>query len=236
MKKRITVAVDGLSACGKSSFAKQIAKALGYTYIDTGAMYRAVALAMLRLGLDRPEELTESTMYLVLAGIEVGFRMQPDGYAEITLGGEGVESEIRSEAVSALVSRVAALPAVRDKMVALQREIGKDGGVVMDGRDIGQVVFPNAELKIFMTADIDVRAQRRYDQLKAKGQEVSIVSVRENLASRDALDQSRAYNPMRRADDAVLLDNSRMTPAEQLQWVQPLLRERIEGGTINVEG
>lgn len=232
MKKQIVVAVDGFSACGKSSFAKQIAKTLGYIYIDTGAMYRAVALAMLRLGLERPEELTESTLYPVLTRIKVGFKMQPDGHAAITLEGQGVESEIRTEAVSALVSRVAAMPAVRDKLVALQREMGKNGGVVMDGRDIGTVVFPNAELKIFMTADMNIRAQRRYDQLKAKGQEVSIDSIRENLASRDAIDQSRAYHPLRRADDAVLLDNSRMTPAEQLEWVRPLLEERI-GGKID---
>lgn len=236
MKKRITIAVDGFSACGKSSFAKRIAKELGYLYIDTGAMYRAVTLAMMRRGFSQPEELSEKNLQRLLSGLEVGFRMMPGGQAEVSLDGESVEGEIRSEGVSALVSRVAALPAVRNKLVEMQRRIGRDGGIVMDGRDIGQIVFPNAELKIFMTADIDVRAQRRYAQLKAKGQEVSIDRVKENLASRDAIDQSRACNPMRRASDAVLLDNTHMTPSEQLAWIRPLLQERIGGEISKAEG
>lgn len=235
MKKRITIAVDGFSACGKSSFAKQIARELGYIYIDTGAMYRAVTLALMRQGVMQPEDLDETALQERLAAIDIDFRLLPNGHAEVTLDGESVESDIRSEAVNDRVSQVAALPAVRDKLLVLQREIGKNGGVVMDGRDIGEVVFPNAELKIFMTADINTRAQRRFTELKGKGQEISIERVKENLVSRDAIDQSRAHSPLRRADDAVLLDNTHMTPAEQMEWLRPLLWERIGDGLSNVE-
>lgn len=234
MGKRITIAIDGLSSCGKSSFARAIARELGYIYIDTGAMYRAVTLAVLRGGGEALEELEGEALRRLLEKVKIGFALAESGRLEVTLNGEFVEHSIRGEAVNSLVSQVASLPMVRDMLVAQQREIGKHGGVVMDGRDIGQVVFPRAELKIFMTADIDVRARRRYEELRSKGQEIPIEKVRENLAMRDEIDQSRGYSPMRRAEDAIVLDNTHMTPAEQMEWLRPLLRERL-GGSVEKE-
>lgn len=227
MAKRITIAVDGFSSCGKSSFAKQIARELGYIYIDTGAMYRAVTLGFLRWGVHDVNSLDTERLQNILSHITIGFAPAADGRMEVTLNGEPVEQSIRGEIVSGMVSEVAAVPQVRDTLVAQQREIGKNGGVVMDGRDIGTVVFPNAELKLFMTADLDVRAQRRYAELKAKGQQQLLEMVKENLAKRDRIDQAREYSPLRRAEDAVLLDNTHMTPAEQMEWLRPLLKERL---------
>lgn len=227
MAKRITIAVDGFSSCGKSSFAKQIACELGYIYIDTGAMYRAVTLGFLRWGVRDVNSVDEERLQHILSRITIGFAPAADGRMEVTLDGEPVEQSIRGEIVSGMVSEVAAVPQVRDTLVAQQREIGKNGGVVMDGRDIGTVVFPNAELKLFMTADLDVRAQRRYAELKAKGQQQLLEMVKDNLAKRDRIDQAREYNPLRRAEDAVLLDNTHMNPAEQMEWLRPLLKERI---------
>lgn len=227
MAKRITIAVDGFSSCGKSSFAKQIARELGYIYIDTGAMYRAVTLGFLRWGVRDVNSLDEERLQNILSHITIGFAPTADGRMEVTLNGEPVEQSIRGEIVSGMVSEVAAVPQVRNTLVAQQREIGKNGGVVMDGRDIGTVVFPNAELKLFMTADLDVRAQRRYAELKAKGQQQLLEMVKDNLAKRDRIDQAREYSPLRRAEDAVLLDNTHMTLTEQMEWLRPLLKERL---------
>ena len=227
MVEKITIAIDGLSSCGKSSFAKTIARELGYLYIDTGAMYRAMTLALIRAGVEDVSTLDAEALQRILSTCQIGFLRAHDGHLEVAINGESVEQSIRGEKVNAMVSQVAAIPAVRDMLVEQQRAIGKNGGVVMDGRDIGLVVFPHAELKILMVADIDVRANRRYAELTAKGQQVTLGQVKQNLEMRDEIDQTRAYNPMRRADDAVLLDNSSMTPAEQMDWFRALLRERM---------
>lgn len=227
MVEKITIAIDGLSSCGKSSFAKTIARELGYLYIDTGAMYRAMTLALIRARVEDASTLDAEALQRILSTCQIDFLRAHDGQLEVAINGESVEQSIRGEKVNAMVSQVAAIPAVRDMLVEQQRAIGKNGGVVMDGRDIGLVVFPHAELKIFMVADIDVRANRRYAELTAKGQQVTLGQVKQNLEMRDEIDQTRAYNPMRRADDAVLLDNSSMTPAEQMDWFRVLLRERM---------
>lgn len=229
MKKRgIQIAIDGHSSCGKSTFAQMIAKELGYTYIDTGAMYRAVTLAFLRANIPHPEELSQTELERFLDGITVGFTAGEGGtLPRVTLGGEVVEHAIRGSEVSNMVSRVAALAPVRDWLVAQQQALGKRGGVVMDGRDIGTVVLPDAELKLFMTADLDVRAQRRYLELQQKGIEGTLAGMRANLAERDAIDQGREYNPLRQAPDAILLDNTHLTLNEQMEQIKPLIEERI---------
>ncbi len=213
--KKIVIAIDGYSSGGKSTFAKALAARLGYIFIDTGAMYRAITLwAMRRNLLDNPAALIEA-----LPGIEVDFRVDPaSGRSEIFLDGERVEEQIRTIDVSNHVSTVSQLPEVRAKLVALQQQMGARKGIVMDGRDIGTVVFPDAEFKIFLTADPRVRAQRRYDELRAKGDAVSLEEIEANIRQRDRLDETRAISPLRRADDALLLDNSHMTPGQQMEW------------------
>ena len=228
MKRGLTIAIDGLSSCGKSTFAKALAQELGYIYVDTGAMYRAVTLAFLRAGIQTPEQLSETEIESFLSKHTVSFVCEEGKAPVVTLDGEPLGDEIRGSAVSSLVSPVAALPAVRRAMVAQQRVLGHEGGVVMDGRDIGQTVFPNAELKIFMVASDTVRAQRRFDELKAKGIAATYEEVLDNLRQRDQIDQTRACDPMRKAPDAIELDNSEMTPAQQMEWILPIVQERLQ--------
>lgn len=216
MKKKIIIAIDGYSSCGKSTFAKAVAAKLGYIFIDTGAMYRAVTLFAMRNGLtDDPEALAER-----LPEVRIDFRFdQETGHSDVYLNDENVETEIRRIDVSNRVSGVSSIPAVRAKLVAMQQEMGRRKGVVMDGRDIGTMVFPEAELKIFMTADPRVRAERRYKELIAKGEEVSLAEIERNIRERDHQDETRAVSPLRRAADAVVLDNSGMTVEEQMRWI-----------------
>lgn len=222
--KKIIIAIDGYSSGGKSTFAKAVAAKLGYIFIDTGAMYRAVTLYAMRQGIaDDPAAITAA-----LPGIRIDFRFNPQtGRSDVYLNGENVETEIRRIDVSNRVSSVSSIPEVRAKLVAMQQEMGRAKGVVMDGRDIGTVVFPDAELKIFMTADPRVRAERRYKELTAKGEMVSMEEIERNIRERDRQDETREVSPLRRAADAVLLDNSRMTVEQQMEWIDEQL-ERFE--------
>ena len=217
--KKIVIAVDGFSSCGKSTFAKAIAARLGYIFIDTGAMYRAVTLYALDHGAIRSGMVDEEAVAALLKDIEITFRFNPErGASDIYVNGDLAEGRIRTIEVSNCVSRVSSIREVREKLVAMQQRMGRDRGVVMDGRDIGTVVFPDAEMKIFMTADPKVRAERRYAELCAKGDEVSMEEVLENVVSRDRADMNRAISPLRQAPDAVVLDNSRMSVDEQMAW------------------
>ena len=225
--RKIIIAVDGFSSCGKSTFAKAIAARLGYIFIDTGAMYRAVTLFALEHGAIVSGIVDEEAVCRLLDSIAITFRFNPArGASDIYVNGDLVEGKIRTIEVSNCVSQVSAIPAVRRKLVAMQQEMGSRRGVVMDGRDIGTVVFPDAELKLFMTADPAVRAQRRYDELTAKGQSVTLEEIERNVRERDKADMSRAISPLRQAADAVVLDNSRMTVDEQMAWFMKLFAER----------
>lgn len=219
--KKIKIAIDGFSSCGKSTMAKDLAHEIGYIYVDSGAMYRAVTLYALRNGLFLNGEIAKDDLEQRIPNIKITFKLDPNTSRPITyLNGENVENEIRTMEVSSHVSVVAALGFVREAMVRLQQEMGKDKGIVMDGRDIGTTVFPDAELKIFVTASPEVRAQRRFDELKAKGQESSFESILQNVKERDNIDMNRAVSPLRKADDALLLDNSNLTIAEQKIWLK----------------
>jgi cytidylate kinase len=215
---KIIIAIDGYSSCGKSTLAKQIANELNYIYIDTGAMYRAVALFAIRKNLFSDKTLDEDKLIELLPNINVSFSYNSVlNTSETFLNDENIEKEIRGIEVSNHVSRIAQITAVRAKLVEIQRKIGKDKGLVMDGRDIGTVVFPNSELKIFMTADYEIRAKRRFDELQSKGDDISYEAVLENILSRDNDDTSRTENPLIQADDAVVIDNSGITKDEQLK-------------------
>ena len=217
--KRIIVAIDGHSSCGKSTFAKAIAARLGYIFIDTGAMYRAVTLYALEHGAIESCIANEKMIEAMLEDININFRFNPErGASDIYVNGDMVEGKIRTIEVSNCVSAVSSIGAVRSKLVAMQQAMGRDGGVVMDGRDIGTVVFPDAELKIYMTADPMVRAERRYKELTAKGDNVSLEEIYENVVSRDHADMTRAISPLRKAEDAIVLDNSHMSVEEQMAW------------------
>ena len=230
MREKIIIAIDGYSSCGKSSFAKEIARMMDYIYIDSGAMYRAVTLYCLRHGLIDEENIKLGSIIEDLGEIHISFLYNAESSQNETfLNSENVEKEIRGIKVSAFVSRISQIPEVRSRMVELQRQIGKHKGIVMDGRDIGTVVFPDAELKIFMTASLDVRARRRYDELISKGMQVDLEDVRKNIIGRDIADENRDISPLRRAEDAVVLDNSRMTIPEQMEWVMELIASRING-------
>ena len=223
--RKIVIAIDGFSSCGKSTFAKAIAAKLGYIFIDTGAMYRAVTLYALEHGAIRSGIVDEEAVVRLLPEMTISFRFNPErGASDIYVNGDRVEGKIRTIEVSNCVSAVSAISEVRQKLVAMQQEMGRKRGVVMDGRDIGTVVFPDAELKIFMTADPAVRAQRRYDELTAKGDSVSLAEIEQNVRDRDYQDMNRAISPLRQAEDAIVLDNSAMTVEEQMVWVM----ERIE--------
>lgn len=225
--RKIVIAVDGHSSCGKSTVARQVAGALGIAYIDTGAMYRAVTLAAMRRGLivgGRPDA---GAVEALMPDVDIAFAYDPATGANRTLlCGEDVEDEVRSMAVSQAVSPVSALPAVRAGLTALQRRMGEEGSVVMDGRDIGTVVFPRADLKIFMTARPEVRARRRYEEMLAKGQSPVFDEVLANVVARDEQDSSRAVAPLRKADDAVVLDNSDISRQEQFDFIVDCLVRR----------
>jgi cytidylate kinase len=219
--KKITIAIDGHSSCGKSTMAKDLAREVGYVYVDTGAMYRCVTLFALRNGLFAADgSIDEAGLRSRMNNIRISFKFNPEaGRPDTYLNGELVERDIRTMEVSNHVSPIATLGFVREAMVAQQQEMGRGGGVVMDGRDIGTVVFPNAELKIFVTASAEVRAQRRYDELKAKGMDADYADILKNVQERDYIDSHREVSPLRQADDALLLDNSNMTIPEQKQWL-----------------
>ena len=224
---RIIIAIDGYSSCGKSTVAKEVARQLNYIYIDTGAMYRAVTLYCLRNGIIDKGVINIGELEKQLYQIDVLFKYNPaTDHNDIWLNGENVEEEIRQLTVSQNVSQGAAIPGVRKLLVSLQQAMGRDKGIVMDGRDIGTVVFPQAELKIFMTARADVRAQRRFDELVAKGEKVSYDQILENVTSRDRFDETRSESPLRRADDALLLDNSFISREEQMNWVLEQVNRR----------
>jgi cytidylate kinase len=225
--KKITIAIDGHSSCGKSTMAKDLARKIGYVYVDTGAMYRAVTLYALRNNLfDTDGGIKEDELKSRMGDICISFRLntatgRPDTY----LNGENVEQEIRTMQVSNRVSLIAALPFVRQALVAQQQAMGKEKGVVMDGRDIGTTVFPDAELKVFVTASAEVRAQRRYDELKTKGMQADYNDILKNVQERDYIDSHRPTSPLRKADDAIELDNSNMTVDEQNDWLMEKYRQ-----------
>ena len=228
MNKKIIIAIDGHSSCGKSTFAKAIAARLGYIFIDTGAMYRAVTLYALENGAIRSGVVDEDSVVKMLGDINIDFRFNPErGASDIYVNGDMVEGKIRTIEVSNCVSAVSSIAEVRAKLVAMQQEMGLRRGIVMDGRDIGTVVFPDAELKIYMTADAMVRAERRYKELTAKGDCVTLEEIYENVVSRDKADMSRAISPLRKADDAIVLDNSHMSVEEQMAWFMERYEEAL---------
>lgn len=217
---KITIAIDGHSSCGKSTMAKDLAREIGYVYIDTGAMYRAVTLFCLQNSLFKDEKIDTEELRKHMNDISITFQLNPTtGKPDTYLNGICVEDKIRSLDVSSKVSYIAALDFVREAMVDLQRLMGEAKGVIMDGRDIGTVVFPNAELKIFVTASDEIRARRRYDELIAKGEKCNMEEILANIRERDRIDSTRAVSPLRKADDAIVLDNSNMTIPEQKAWL-----------------
>ena len=228
--KKITIAIDGFSSCGKSTMAKDLAKKLGYVYVDTGAMYRAVTLYAMRNRLFNADgSVKTADLERQMSKINITFKLnkraeRPDTY----LNNELVENDIRTLEVSNHVSQIAAVPFIREAMVAQQQRMGKDKGVVMDGRDIGTTVFPEAELKIFVTASAEVRAQRRYDELKEKGMPADFNDILKNVQERDYIDSHREVSPLRKAPDAIELDNSHMTIAEQSAWLMEQVEQKIE--------
>jgi cytidylate kinase len=244
--KKITIAIDGHSSCGKSTMAKDLAREVGYVYVDTGAMYRSVTLFAMRNGLFkefrdeslefrdeslefRDMAIDEEALRQRMPEIKISFKFNAEtGRPDTYLNGELVEQEIRTMEVSNHVSPIAALGFVREAMVAQQQQMGKDKGVVMDGRDIGTVVFPDAELKVFVTASAEVRAQRRYDELKGKGMEADYDEILKNVQERDYIDSHREVSPLKKADDALELDNSNMTIAEQKQWLLDRFNEAVK--------
>ena len=218
--KKITIAIDGYSSCGKSTMAKDLAREIGYIYIDSGAMYRAVTLYSLQKGFFTERGIDTEALKTAMPDIHISFRLNPETQRPMTfLNDTNVEDAIRSMEVSSHVSPIAALGFVREALVRQQQEMGKAKGIVMDGRDIGTVVFPDAELKIFVTATPEIRAQRRYDELKAKGQEASFDEILENVKQRDYIDQNREVSPLRKAEDALLLDNTDLSIEEQKKWL-----------------
>lgn len=224
--KKITIALDGFSSTGKSTLAKQLAKHLGYVYVDTGAMYRAVTLFAMQNGYIAKDFFDKQSLINSLPYIKLHFVFNPEvGFGEMYLNDINVEKEIRTLEVSNFVSPVAEVSEVRAKLVEQQQELGKGKGIVMDGRDIGTVVFPKAELKVFMTASSETRAQRRYDELKAKGQDVSFEEVLKNVENRDYIDTHRDDSPLRKADDAIEIDNSYLTKDEQFNAVLEMVDE-----------
>ncbi|MDP4222539.1 MAG: (d)CMP kinase [Bacteroidota bacterium] len=230
MDKRLIIAIDGYSSSGKSTFARAIARELNYIYIDSGAMYRAVTLYCLRKGYIGKDVLRMEGILADIKDIHISFIYNPDiNEYETFLNSENIEREIRGFEVSSYVSRISQIPEVRYRMVELQRQIGVYKGIVMDGRDIGTVVFPDADLKIFMTASVDIRAKRRFDELINKNIEIDFEEVRENIIARDIADENRDISPLRRADDAIVLDNSRMTVEQQMEWVTKIIENKING-------
>jgi cytidylate kinase len=228
MEKRLIIAIDGYSSCGKSTFAKAIAREMNYIYIDSGAMYRAVTLYCLKNSFIGKNFVKSEKILATIQDIDICFVYNSDaGEYETFLNSENVEREIRGFEVSSYVSRISQIPEVRSRMVELQRQIGYYKGVVMDGRDIGTVVFPEADIKIFMTASVDIRSRRRYDELKNKNMEVDFEEIRRNIIARDIADENRDISPLRRADDALVLDNSRMTVEQQMEWFRKIMKYKL---------
>ena len=225
--KKITIAIDGFSSCGKSTMAKDLAKKIGYVYVDTGAMYRAVTFFALQHKLFSADNKVDTAkLEALMPEIHISFELNPTtGHPDTYLNGECIESKIRGMEVSSRVSPIAAIPFVRSAMVAQQQAMGKEKGIVMDGRDVGTTVFPDAELKIFVTASAEVRAQRRFDELKAKGQAADYAAILKNVQDRDYIDIHREVSPLRKAKDAIELDNSTMTIAEQNSWLMEKYRK-----------
>lgn len=225
-KNNLIIAVDGYSSCGKSTFAKEIASRLNYKYIDSGAMYRAVTLLCIKNNIISRDKFDIKALELLITETDIDFRfMETRNRHETFLNGKNVEDEIRTAGVSDYVSQVSEIGQVRGKMVNIQRRHGKEGGIVMDGRDIGTVVFPEADLKIFMTARAEVRAERRYKELKEKGVDADFEAVKKNIEKRDYIDTNRNISPLKKATDAIVLDNSDMTVQEQMEWFEELLSE-----------
>ena len=227
--KKIVIAIDGFSSCGKSTMAKDLAREIGYIYVDTGAMYRSVTLYALRNDMFGDDgKVDEARLHDAIDNIEIAFRLNDEtGRPDTLRNGECVEKDIRGLEVSSKVSLIAALPFVREKLVKEQQKMGLAKGIVMDGRDIGTVVFPQAELKIFVTASAEVRAQRRYDELMAKGMPADFEDILKNVQERDYMDSHRAVSPLRKADDAIELDNSHMTIAEQKAWLMEKFKAAV---------
>lgn len=227
--RKIIIAVDGHSSCGKSTLSKQLAKHLKYNYIDTGAMYRAVTLYALKNDLIVNKEVKKEELIQQLANIKISFSYNEEEQKSDTfLNGQNIEAEIRELEVSNNVSPIATVKEVREAMVIQQQAMGKEKGIVMDGRDIGTVVFPEAELKLFMTASSKVRAQRRYDELKGKGSDVSFDDILKNVEERDFIDSNRKESPLKQAEDALVLDNSHISREEQLEWVIQKVNQVID--------
>lgn len=226
---KITIAIDGYSSTGKSTIAKELARKLGYVYVDTGAMYRAVTLYAIEKGMVTSQGIDKQQLVKDLQNIELSFCFNEEkGYAEIYVNGVNVEHKIRGLEVSNLVSKIAELSEVRKKLVAQQQQFGIEKGVVMDGRDIGTVVFPNAELKVFMTASAEVRAKRRYNEMLSKGEKVTFEEVLKNVQMRDDIDTNREDSPLRKAEDAIEIDNSELTKEEQFQKIYTLAIQKME--------
>jgi len=233
VKRKINIAIDGYSSCGKSTLAKSIAKELNYVYIDTGAMYRAVTLHALKSGIIKSKRLNEKALLQQIDSIYITFKYSTEAkQQQVYLNGVNVEKEIRSMQVSNHVSEISTFPEVRQKMVKLQKRMAESLGVVMDGRDIGTVVLPNAALKIFMTAEPEVRAKRRFEELIGQGVDVTLEEVLANIESRDSIDSSRKADPLKQAEDAIVLDNSNLTIEEQFQFILRHAYERIDGETV----
>ena len=227
--KKITIAIDGYSSCGKSTMAKDLARSIGYVYIDTGAMYRAVTLYAMRHGIIHSGSIDADKLQAEMGNINISFKLNTEtGMPDTYLNGELVEREIRTLEVSNNVSPIATLAFVRAAMVCQQQAMGREKGIVMDGRDIGTTVFPDAELKIFVTASPEVRAQRRYDELKSKGMPAEYNDILANVKERDYIDSHREVSPLRQAEDAIVLDNSHMTIPEQKEWLLTKFKETIE--------
>ncbi len=233
LKNPIIIAVDGYSSCGKSTFAKLIAKTFNYIFIDTGAMYRAIALYGIQNNLINEKDIHINELINLLDQVHIRFERNEQGNLETFLNNQNVEKDIRGVAVSEKVSEVSKIKEVRTHLVKQQQEMGRNKGLVMDGRDIGTVVFPNAEIKLFMTADAGIRAKRRYDELKAKGIEVSFDDIKNNVLERDHHDTTRKESPLKKADDAIVLDNSDMSIEEQMTWFNVILQKKgfLEDGS-----
>ena len=228
--KKIVIAIDGYSSCGKSRMANDLAREVGYIYVDTGAMYRAVTLFAMRNGVfDADDNIDEARLKALLPDVKLTFKLNSETkLPEVCLNGECVERDIRTLEVSQHVSPIAALPFVREKLVEQQQAMGKEKGIVMDGRDIGTVVFPDAELKIFVTASAEIRAQRRFKELEAKGMPANFDEILQNVEQRDYIDTHRETSPLRQADDALVLDNSHLTIADQKVWLMEKFNERTQ--------
>lgn len=226
---KLVIAIDGYSSCGKSTFAKAIAAKLGYVFVDSGAMYRAVTLYALENGLfDEAGHVREKELQLAMSNIDITFCFNAQqGKSDTYLNGKCVEDKIRTLEVSSKVSPISTIAFVREHLVRMQQKMGERKGIVMDGRDIGTTVFPKADLKIFMTASPQVRAQRRYDELRSKGQQTTLAEIEANLMERDKMDSERNVSPLRKADDAILLDNSYLSVQEQMDWVMEIIEKTI---------